>query len=353
MKPVDALCRNYLWSGQLDKRAMDLVSWDTICTPKTEGGLSIKQLSVWNKAACGNMLRKILAKPSCLWTRWIKDAYLRGKCLWRAHARQDDSWCWKKLLKFQTEFFSHIGDGRQISLIYDSWLPNGAIASRINDDTANWGSDLVVQKWIGSNGEWVIPRSFRRRFLVLTGEIVGMSLNTQEDRYILRLNAFGAYSIASYYENIRRRNPKVSWFRLVWNGKVPMKFRFIAWLLMHQRLKTRALLARRGLDIDTSCMFCTCPTKNCSHLFFACNYTKEVWKTVLGEFGISRDPTSWEMELRWLKQAYKGRSTKAKIIRSCTVYMLWWERNKRVFHLGSNVNQVVAASIVSLVRLTL
>lgn len=45
MKQVEALCRTFLWSGQVERRAMALVAWSDVCNPRQEGGLAIKQLT--------------------------------------------------------------------------------------------------------------------------------------------------------------------------------------------------------------------------------------------------------------------------------------------------------------------
>jgi hypothetical protein len=44
-----------LWSGK-DEKAKAKVSWEKICVPKKEGGLGLKRIGAWNKAA---MLRHI------------------------------------------------------------------------------------------------------------------------------------------------------------------------------------------------------------------------------------------------------------------------------------------------------
>lgn len=100
---------------------------------------------------------------------------------------------------------------------------------------------------------------------------------------------------------------------------------------MHQRLKTRNLLSARGMQIDISCPLCNNANESCMHLFFTCSYTKAVWKTVLQSYGVIRDPMPFNAEVRWLKTICKGRNARAKLVRlllSCTVYMIWWERNK-------------------------
>jgi len=39
-----------LWSGK-DEKAKAKVSWEKFCVPKKEGGLGLKRIGAWNKAA--------------------------------------------------------------------------------------------------------------------------------------------------------------------------------------------------------------------------------------------------------------------------------------------------------------
>lgn len=41
-KKIEELCRNFLWSGHRDQKAIPLVAWDRICLPRNEGGLGVK-----------------------------------------------------------------------------------------------------------------------------------------------------------------------------------------------------------------------------------------------------------------------------------------------------------------------
>ena len=43
--------RSFLWTGADMKNTGAKIAWDVICTPKNEGGLVIKVVEVWNKAA--------------------------------------------------------------------------------------------------------------------------------------------------------------------------------------------------------------------------------------------------------------------------------------------------------------
>lgn len=249
-----------------------------------------------------------------------------------------------------------VGDGRQTSLFYDNWLPNGALVQRLNVDVSIWGQNLTVHQWTNGNGNWNIPLSFKRRFPTIANEISGMKITTLPDRYVWKSSTSSNFYIASYYDNIRRRNPKVPWYRLVWAGRIPEKCKFITWLLLHQRLKTRMFLTARGLNIDIVCPLCNSASESCQHIFFGCKFAKEVWKKTLATHGISRNPSMWGNELRWLKTNCKGRNVRAKLIRvlfSCTVYMIWWERNKRIFAQESHNPLEVFEGISNFFRLIL
>lgn len=110
---------------------------------------------------------------------------------------------------------------------FDNWLPNGALAQRLHVNPSIWCNELTVRQWTNENGRWNILLSFRRRFPFITNEIIGMSVSNSPDKFIWKLVVSGNFSIASYYESIRKRNPKVAWHRLVWKGKILEKCKFI------------------------------------------------------------------------------------------------------------------------------
>lgn len=146
---IEALCRNYLWSGVSDGKKMPLVAWENICMPRCEGGLGILQLDVWNKAALGKQLWKIIANSDCLWVKWAKVVYMKGKSLWTAAAKDNHPWSWRKILKLRSSMLPHIeckiGDGRQFSLFYDNWLRIGTLNDLTTNAAQSCGENLTVR----------------------------------------------------------------------------------------------------------------------------------------------------------------------------------------------------------------
>ena len=41
LKQINAVCRSYLWHGEIDSRSIGAVNWEKVSRPKKEGGLGI------------------------------------------------------------------------------------------------------------------------------------------------------------------------------------------------------------------------------------------------------------------------------------------------------------------------
>lgn len=194
---IEALCRKYLWMGQ---------------------------------------------KTNCLWNSWVQQTFLKGESIWNIKAREDDPWTWKKLLKVRGLFHDHIevivGNGRNTSLFHDNWLCIGNLTKYMNADMKVWGENIKVCQWWHEERGWSIPTSFSRHYPHLATEISTKNLSENEDKRRWKENAAGIFSISGYYNLTRITLPKVNWYRLVWSGTAPNRYKFIAWLLVRQRLKT-------------------------------------------------------------------------------------------------------------------
>lgn len=120
------MCRNFVWSGNVNQRAIPLVAWEKICLPRCEGGLGVKQLKQWNKATLAKNLWKICKGESTLWTHWIHLNYIKDGSIWEIEIHQDYSWSLRKLLQtralFKQFITKKVGDGRETLLFYDLWM---------------------------------------------------------------------------------------------------------------------------------------------------------------------------------------------------------------------------------------
>jgi hypothetical protein len=51
LKSLENWSRNFIWSGDVNKRKLVTVSWKKVCTPYAEGGLGLRSLIKLNEAS--------------------------------------------------------------------------------------------------------------------------------------------------------------------------------------------------------------------------------------------------------------------------------------------------------------
>lgn len=339
--------------GTIDRKSYPLVAWEKVFLPKGEGGLGILQVASWSKASFSKLLWKIVANENYLWVRWTKAAYLKGRSIWNARARDDHPWCWRKLLKLRDAVKNHVeylvGDGRQLYLFFDNWLISGPISAEIGTNVRRWGENLRVRDWWKPEGGWTIPNSFRRKYPNIAAEISNIQLSDIPDRARWKLNASGCFFVESMYNSLRIVGSKVPRHRRVRASNIPPKYSFCHWLVMRNSLKTKQLLNKRRMGIDPQCILCCRQNEDCDHLFFQCDYAGMVWKKVLVGLGYHRNPLQWRREQRWLHQATRGRNVRArklKVVLSCTIYYIWQERNLRIFQQSQKSPETLSTMIL-------
>jgi hypothetical protein len=73
---VEKNIRNFIWSGDVDKRKLVTTSWKKVCRPLAQGGLNLKSLSNLNKAV-NLKLCWSLVNSQAAWAKLLKDRVLR------------------------------------------------------------------------------------------------------------------------------------------------------------------------------------------------------------------------------------------------------------------------------------
>ncbi|KAL4184979.1 hypothetical protein AMTRI_Chr10g228290 [Amborella trichopoda] len=108
-------------------------------------------------------------------------------------------------------------------------------------------------------------------------------------------------------------------------------------------------LQKRGLPIPNRCALCECEEESNLHLFLLCGFSSDLWDRVLQLFGIHWvTPPSVKAHLTcnfdscWPKA---GRILwKATVV--ATIWVLWLERNSRIFR-GSKLRTLALLSKVT------
>lgn len=114
------------------------------------------------------------------------------------------------------------------------------------------------------------------------------------------------------------------------------KHKFISWLAIQARLKTKDKVYSLNISPDDSCCLCGNETESHAHLFFDYVYSKELVRKLLMWIRINFVNRSIQQWIRWIRSSYKGSKLRRSVL--CTVlaaaiYQVWRNRNTAYWQL--------------------
>ncbi|XP_026378417.1 uncharacterized protein LOC113272836 [Papaver somniferum] len=159
---VERAIRNFLWSGDTEKRKFFTVLYDNLCCSRREGGLGLRRLVDVNKA----MLMKLwisIRDSNKTWAIFLREKYFKLNVVLIDYKLGSTvfpgiRWVYDFVQQYTRTI---IGDDANTSLFFDNWVGDFSIAKRLgitskgpNDFKAKV-SDIIV------DGAWDIPQSTR------------------------------------------------------------------------------------------------------------------------------------------------------------------------------------------------
>ncbi|KAE8699249.1 hypothetical protein F3Y22_tig00110584pilonHSYRG00412 [Hibiscus syriacus] len=114
------------------------MSWQKICLPKSEGGLGLKDIKIWNKANMMLLIKSILAGEGSLWVAWLRSYVFNVTNFWNAEIKQSISWSLRQLLKMRTEAFPILMSG--MKKVSDIWNELRVKNSKVSWQNLLWFS---------------------------------------------------------------------------------------------------------------------------------------------------------------------------------------------------------------------
>jgi hypothetical protein len=287
----------FLWCGK-DVKARAKVSWAKVCVPRREGGLGLKRIEVWNKAAMLRHIWNLFSRAGSLWVAWVKENWLRGRSFWQIPIPQSCSWCWKQLLKLRNlakRFLSFkVGDGRNIFLWLDVWHPDGCLLDSYGPRVIyDAGSSLNAKlSTIIRNGDWFWPFARSDKIVELQSKLSEVVIG-EVDQPIWNCKQ-GSYVCSATWEAIRQKECEVQWWQIVWHSVAIPKQAFMLWLVFKDAMITRSKLWKWGFMGDCLCPFCRGCLESREHLFFECGFSFRIWRNLLSLCLVTGPKRSWE-----------------------------------------------------------
>ena len=139
------------------------------------------------------------------------------------------------------------------------------------------------------------------------------------------------FSTSQTWDIIREKSPKVTWSKGIWFTGATPKFSFLIWVAIHNRLAIGDRILRWNPQAMTTCWLCKAAFETRDHLFFECDYSKEVWLETIKNLAGCRRIYEWSDVIWAVVNGLHGRIL-TFLLRYCfqtVAYAVWSEINLR------------------------
>lgn len=134
------VCR-YWWNQQEGKHKIHWLSKDILQKTKKDGGLGFRDIHAFNLAMLAKQCWRIWDRPSSLCARILKAKYFPNTSILEAKPRHGMSYSWRSILRgleiLKLGMIWRVGDGRNLNIWSDPWIPRESSRKPITPRRAN------------------------------------------------------------------------------------------------------------------------------------------------------------------------------------------------------------------------
>ncbi|XP_057803363.1 uncharacterized protein LOC131018665 [Salvia miltiorrhiza] len=268
LKSLDSSCRNFLWSGDIRKTPGCSVSWDRVCSHKSEGGLGVRSFKTMNKCFLMKMAWKVIEGNSFGYDI-VKQRYLTPHCSLRNIAASS---VWLGLRdqigELVDDSYSYIGSGRETLFWMDDWLgyllvDKCGVPFFVRDTLRHTVADYFF------DGCWHFTQEFVNAFPQIVCDILLVPIGDSDTRF-WKPSLQGKVTSALAFAHHGQKFPQVSWGSWIWEPFIPVRRSLVCWRLLHDRMPTYDRLIRYGLVTPNWCPICRSNEETVDHTFWNC-----------------------------------------------------------------------------------
>ncbi|XP_020254023.1 uncharacterized protein LOC109831093 [Asparagus officinalis] len=166
--------------------------------------------------------------------------------------------------------------------------------------------------------------------------ITEIPISGQKDQWVWLPAISGNFSFASAWDQVRTPYNMFELYNVIWFPSANPKMACCLIKSLYNRLATRDRLSKFGISSVEDCVLCIGEKETRDHLFFQCPFTAFIWK--LCKLKLQLDITviqDLRTEALHIQQKFKVKDRTYKLARlvlSATLWHIWQERNRRIFH---------------------
>lgn len=386
VKEVIRIQRNFLWGEVRGGRKICWVNWKRVCSPRSKGGLGVRDVRLVNLSLMAKWKWRILQEEMPLWKVVLRDKY--GDSFATPITVEGFRWprfssiWWKDLSKLEGSiagnWFSdwavrRVSNGRGTSFWQDKWIGDHPLAITF---PRLFNISLFKEAKIGDmcdsiDGEITWNFGWRREPFIWEQNLIDnllalledFTLGADMDKWWWTPDDGGNFSVNSSYrvlegivlldDGLNDLEERV--FGDLWKSSAPSKVIAFSWMTLLDRIPTRSNLALRRVltqEDPPLCVMCGLGEETTSHLFLHCDVAWLFWRLVFDWLGINfMTPQNLYMHFAcWSDEVNSRRIRKAFwLIWHSAIWTMWRERNARIFknqfkHVDELVDEVKALS---------
>jgi hypothetical protein len=126
-KGITDVISQFWWGDDENHRRMHWKAWWKLCIPKGKGGMGFRDLHCFNTAMLAKQIWRLLSEPNSLCARVLRSKYYPDGKLLQARMKSGSSFTWQSVLAglecFKRGYIWRVGDGSQINIWKDNWIP--------------------------------------------------------------------------------------------------------------------------------------------------------------------------------------------------------------------------------------
>ncbi|XP_074574624.1 uncharacterized protein LOC141831085 [Curcuma longa] len=301
---LEMICANFFWGSSASKGKAHWISWQSICTPKLEGGLGVRRLLEVATAISLKLWWRFRAQNTS-WAKYLVRQYCGAMSPVIAPLKGNASPTWKRMVHVRVLAESQIGwtvgDGR-LSFWYDGWLDRGPLfrsCEVVGNQEALVADFREENCWNGGCLRAVLPADVAAEVADCSVQPTGIPL------MIWKASPKGVFSLKSAWQCARDRRQIIDMGSAIWSKLLLPKISIFIWRFLLERLPVDSILQHRGVSLASKCQFCG-EVESWRHLFFRCQVAMEVWSYFASLFRVTEftNITKWRVGNNWLKQGH-------------------------------------------------
>ncbi|CAM8882279.1 unnamed protein product [Rhodiola kirilowii] len=289
-KRLAGIIRRFWWSFEAEGRGVHWTNQVHLTLSKEDGGLSFRNLVLFNEALLAKQVWRLLVNPSSLTSRVLKAKYFRDGNVLSASLCCNPSLAWRSVWQV----------GQKIK------------------DNISWNEEEQVWRWT-ADGRGVF--STKLVYMKMKADYESMTNATKgecSDKTLVR-----------------------SFWKHLWRMKMQGKVKIFMWRLFHDFLPSSLNLVKRGCGSDLCCKVCGFGVESTIHVMLDCWWAQSFWRTMKIDCGFLDIKFSSTGD--WLWYCFQHQPHNELTLLCYGVRLIWYNRNLLAH--GKEGLQIEAASL--------